>query len=1049
MKKSFERALKLGWIVLVCLALTAGGIAEGLPSQTPQASQTPQPSELIFAVNTGMDKGTAAATPQHSAALLVMEYLLMDAVGTQTSVSAYRLGMDGTDKAYTLLSSQKMTQAADVSSALAGMNEKQQSTAATGVNLADFSDALSKEKTCPIQSDVKTDLWLIDCSSRLHGKPNEKKPAFTGNTPAKTALNNLLSLLESKPNLTLHIIWMGEEQLPDGERWFDDVFAQALEEAGISPDRFTAYSLQKDPLADAEGKNALTEIIRAREDAVIALPALTPTADETNCVFTFSYQQITDGDVLFRVDTSSLSASPLTVSVTDELTQPGLPASPQSAKDADQSAAAAPSPNTDQNGTPASGEADQGSPSFTSPPPAAPDSSAAAVLSGSGLRWYFAAQGGIELIHARGLKANHAISIVLTYAARQETPPALMPYITAKGKCGFTLERENAAPGDPWYTETHALLLTTDVTQIPANYFTLHGVATDEQGTSADISDSLTMNPLDQTADGKYQWRVILPASVLRMGRNNLTFSLFISRDTWLSLNQTLDIFVSNRAPEPSDMSPRLAAYYDLPGINDKTVAIDLKKYFIEPDGEELTFLINGVPGSDILTLDQPQATDQSAVYEVVASDPESLSASVTLSLSWRSLTQQLNKWRFTVADGVTPADAPEIINGVFGRDTELLFTLPASDVKEYSDAADQYKTLPPLTEALKISAHTDDAPDMELETALKTNADGDLELTVVVPAVKKASQRKIIFSASVNGMEFPNLIPEKTIRVTNSAPTLQAAPFTAGTLVINDKTNPDATVPLNAEPILPFTLFSDDVTPAEELTYYILLHKGSVTLTAGGEPRLLNQPGAKYPLTGKECAAGLLFVVNKPGEVSLSLHASDAELECAGSFLITAKVVSQKMQAMTFIAVIAAGVVLLAALALILIRLLKPSLRGHVALIRLADGAPLPFKASLPLDVYGKDGVTVMSLLIAAHMPPMNNITSQALCSLTIRPLRKDGFRLSIGAQAADQLEIHVNSTSYTDEKTIDFKLRDALTLTPKNGCPYIIEISKDTAAL
>ena len=44
MKKSFERALKLGWIVLVCLALTAGGFAEGLPSQTPQASQTPQPS---------------------------------------------------------------------------------------------------------------------------------------------------------------------------------------------------------------------------------------------------------------------------------------------------------------------------------------------------------------------------------------------------------------------------------------------------------------------------------------------------------------------------------------------------------------------------------------------------------------------------------------------------------------------------------------------------------------------------------------------------------------------------------------------------------------------------------------------------------------------------------------------------------------------------------------------------------------------------------------------------------------------------------------------
>lgn len=1040
MKKSFERALMLGWIVLVCLALTTGSFAEGLPSQPPQASQTPQPtqapqpSELIFAVNTGMDKGNATATPQHSAALLVMEYLLMDAVSTQTPVSAYRLGMDGTDKAYTLLSRQVMTQAADVSLALAAMNEKQQSTASMGVNLADFSDALSKEKTCPIQSDAKTDLWLIDCSSRLHGKPNDKKPTFTGNTPAKTALNNLLSLLESKPSLTLHIVWIGEDQLPNGERWFDDVFAQALEESGISSDRFTAYTLSKNPLADTDGKKALTEIIRSQEDAVIALPVLTPTTDETNTIFTFSYQQITDGDALFRVDASASGVSPLIISITDELTQPDLPATDQSA------------PGTDQSGKLSAGEPDQGSPSFMSPPPDAPDFAAAEVLSGNGMRWYIAAQGDTAFIHVFGLKANHAINIVLTYAVPQETPPALHPYIPVDGKGTFTLELENAVPANPLYKEAHTLLLTTDVTQIPVSYFTLHGVATDEQGTAADISDDLIINPLDNTTDGKYQWRVILPASVLRMGKNNLDFSLFISSDTQLSLNQTLDIFVTNRAPEPSDKSHQILAYYDLPGINDETVAIDLKKYFIEPDGEELTFRINGVQGSDILTLDQAQMTDQSVNYKIVATDPENLAANVTLGLAWRSLTQQLSQWRFSVADSVASAEAPEKIAGVFGRDTELLFTLPASDVKEYSDAADQYKALLPLTEALKINAHTDDAPDTELATALNINEDGDLQLTVIVPAIMRASERKIAFNASINGIEFSNLIPEKTIKVTNSAPMMHDKPIAAGTLVIDDQTNPDATVPLNAEPIMPFELFSDDVTPAEELTYWVCLDKGSVTLTAGGQPRLLNQPGAQYPLSREECAAGLVFIVNKPGEVSLALHASDAELECASSFSMTAKAVSQKMQTMTFIAVIAAGVVLLAALALILLHLLKPSLRGHFAQIMLENSAPLPFKARLPLDVYGKDGVNVMSLLIASHMPPMDNITSQALCGLTIRPLKKEGFRLSISAQAADKFEIYVNSTSYTDQKMIDFKLHDYLRLIPKNGTPYVIEISKDT---
>ena len=75
-----------------------------------------------------------------------------------------------------------------------------------------------------------------------------------------------------------------------------------------------------------------------------------------------------------------------------------------------------------------------------------------------------------------------------------------------------------------------------------------------------------------------------------------------------------------------------------------------------------------------------------------------------------------------------------------------------------------------------------------------------------------------------------------------------------------------------------------------------------------------------------------------------------------------------------------------------------------------------------------------------------MDNITSQALCGLTIRPLKKEGFRLSISAQAADKFEIYVNSTSYTDQKTIDFKLHDYLRLIPKNGTPYVIEISKDT---
>lgn len=790
-------------------------------------------------------------------------------------------------------------------------------------------------------------------------------------------MGKLIKLLQDHPALKVNFVWYGKEELEDGEAYFSqENIARELKRQGIDADRVKVYVLEPgNALISETSLGSAVGVVRDALEMPLVASGVNVTKNDARA-WTIPYTHTVQGSGMLRLTAVQVSAQVRIDSVT-----------------------------------------------VTPMPGSSPVTAPLRVLMSGNEAW----------VDLDGLASGQSVVIQVNTASDASLVKASAYLHTSSVQVQTVADAESRAPQDTfaWLQNEAKLVVALQSPDVrPADLAVT--VLAGEEPVQVQMQAQAARDRSDV-------WLMTLAMPTLPVGSGELKVQIAPTNPrSMLTVPELPAAYtVRSRAPEIVNDDSAATLYTNVPGQKDKPLTFDMNAHFADPEGEALTFRLQGSDGhwaldpSGILSFTgAPDTMNKTSKMTVVAQDVHGELAQKTFEVTHKDALKEFNTWAFRTQTG------SQQLTGCVEEAYPLTLTL-SDALAAYDEIAAQYG-LGALEQVLTVkvaSLTIDGTPAAELPACTLTRAEDKIVLTAEMPVQQSNAHVSVAFDAQMGGQQLNALVPALTINYENVAPELGEG---LKTLVkpeeepeIDDLAdNPELNL-LSGNPggqsVVPNELFSDANTP--HIIIYRVKTTGGAQLYLNNEPAptIIDEAGEEaWELNWEQGQQPLDVRVHQAGEATVSLSARDTGGLVSEDTVVWQFNVASRKSGMITMAAIIAGVVLVLIVILLIIRYkTRPQFRG----VTIVMTTPFSENLTLPLTYWGARSVTMAQVAIAAQMPPMQQLPVSMLAKIDLAPARGKKFILKASGEA-ENIAAYVDTVQVSLRKGAKFTAEQKVTL-------------------
>ena len=687
-------------------------------------------------------------------------------------------------------------------------------------------------------------------------------------------------------------------------------------------------------------------------------------------------------------------------------------------------------------------------PAATAPPETTDDPAATATpvpVSGTTV----AVLENIAVVYVQDLPAG-SYEIHVRFAGRQKESPALTmyPYLLipdARETYHAWLESENQDVSWKRDEQSLKLYLHNELAGMPSAEQWILGLSVN--GTPLVAQQDFTYEPAGENEQGDLCWNIRLSGSALLPGEATLVPSLSLTGQSGVVLTgDALNVTIENRAPEAQADVPAQYAFINVPGQSVRELTVDAAMLFEDADGDALTFEIVSCEtvdpqgkafdsiSKDSLSSDQlalalidgvvhysPKAGDQiKTTLGIVATDPYgAVSEEATLVIEQLDFAKLLIRLRMEPVSGGGVTLAGGQATAAIGEGNSLCLELSDDTlVQPLFDCLEQYGLgdFACNVDYTITRVRQDEEEEQETATATVTRQeDGEgMILRIPLPATDVATTYTIRFDSDIQcyGAQLSGLmsnVPDGsiTIEVGNRAPKLRdgVEAIQYATCEAQDMFGQAFACSLSqfgADGSMDVSEWFVDEDWAEGKGQPL---KYTLTVTDGAQDAVTvtqNEKTLTPQENGYTLEEGNFDVVfTRCGDYEVTVRAFDGDAETVRTIQVS--ITSLMMRVLLITGVILLVCAALAALILLILWSRKPSFQDLCVGMYITDDLEYAHQpqAMLPLRRYGKKGVSLLELALAAQQPVFSASHARWLRSATLLPANRKALAvLNVGSK-------------------------------------------------
>ena len=655
----------------------------------------------------------------------------------------------------------------------------------------------------------------------------------------------------------------------------------------------------------------------------------------------------------------------------------------------------------------------------------------------------------IAVVYVQDLPAG-SYEIHVRFAGRQKESPALTmyPYLLipdARETYHAWLESENQDVSWKRDEQSLKLYLHNELAGMPSAEQWIPGLSVN--GTPLVAQQDFTYEPAGENEQGDLCWNIRLSGSALLPGEATLVPSLSLTGQSGVVLTgDALNVTIENRAPEAQADVPAQYAFINVPGQSVRELTVDAAMLFEDADGDALTFEIVSCEtvdpqgkafdsiSKDSLSSDQlalalidgvvhysPKAGDQiKTTLGLVATDPYgAVSEEATLVIEQLDFAKLLIRLRMEPVSGGGVTLAGGQATAAIGEGNSLCLELSDDTlVQPLFDCLEQYGLgdFACNVDYTITRVRQDEEEEQETATATVTRQeDGEgMILRIPLPATDVATTYTIRFDSDIQcyGAQLSGLmsnVPDGsiTIEVGNRAPKLRdgVEAVQLATCEAQDLFGQAFACNLSqfvADGSMDVSEWFVDEDWAEGKGQPL---KYTLTVTGGAQDAVTvtqNEKTLTPQENGYTLEEGNFDVVfTRCGDYEVTVRAFDGDAETIRTIQVS--ITSLMMRVLLITGVILLVCAALAALILLILWSRKPSFQDLCVGMYITDDLEYAHQpqAMLPLRRYGKKGVSLLELALAAQQPVFSASHARWLRSATLLPANRKALAvLNVGSK-------------------------------------------------
>ena len=655
----------------------------------------------------------------------------------------------------------------------------------------------------------------------------------------------------------------------------------------------------------------------------------------------------------------------------------------------------------------------------------------------------------IAVVYVQDLPAG-SYEIHVRFAGRQKESPALTmyPYLLipdARETYHAWLESENQDVSWKRDEQSLKLYLHNELAGMPSAEQWIPGLSVN--GTPLVAQQDFTYEPAGENEQGDLCWNIRLSGSALLPGEATLVPSLSLTGQSGVVLTgDALNVTIENRAPEAQADVPAQYAFINVPGQSVRELTVDAAMLFEDADGDALTFEIVSCEtvdpqgkafdsiSKDSLSSDQlalalidgvvhysPKAGDQiKTTLGLVATDPYgAVSEEATLVIEQLDFAKLLIRLRMEPVSGGGVTLAGGQATAAIGEGNSLCLELSDDTlVQPLFDCLEQYGLgdFACNVDYTITRVRQDEEEEQETATATVTRQeDGEgMILRIPLPATDVATTYTIRFDSDIQcyGAQLSGLmsnVPDGsiTIEVGNRAPKLRdgVEAVQLATCEAQDLFGQAFACNLSQFVADGNTNVSEWFVDEDWAEGKGQPLKYTLTVTGGAQDAVTVTQNEKT-LTPQENGYTLEedpfdVVFTRCGDYEVTVRAFDGDAETIRTIQVS--ITSLMMRVLLITGVILLVCAALAALILLILWSRKPSFQDLCVGMYITDDLEYAHQpqAMLPLRRYGKKGVSLLELALAAQQPVFSASHARWLRSATLLPANRKALAvLNVGSK-------------------------------------------------
>ena len=655
----------------------------------------------------------------------------------------------------------------------------------------------------------------------------------------------------------------------------------------------------------------------------------------------------------------------------------------------------------------------------------------------------------IAVVYVQDLPAG-SYEIHVRFAGRQKESPALTmyPYLLipdARETYHAWLESENQDVSWKRDEQSLKLYLHNELAGMPSAEQWIPGLSVN--GTPLVAQQDFTYEPAGENEQGDLCWNIRLSGSALLPGEATLVPSLSLTGQSGVVLTgDALNVTIENRAPEAQADVPAQYAFINVPGQSVRELTVDAAMLFEDADGDALTFEIVSCEtvdpqgkafdsiSKDSLSSDQlalalidgvvhysPKAGDQiKTTLGLVATDPYgAVSAEATLVIEQLDFAKLLIRLRMEPVSGGGVTLAGGQATAAIGEGNSLCLELSDDTlVQPLFDCLEQYGLgdFACNVDYTITRVRQDEEEEQETATATVTRQeDGEgMILRIPLPATDVATTYTIRFDSDIQcyGAQLSGLmsnVPDGsiTIEVGNRAPRLRdgVEAVQLATCEAQDLFGQAFACNLSQFVADGNTNVSEWFVDEDWAEGKGQPLKYTLTVTGGAQDAVTvtqNEKTLTPQENGYTLEEGNFDVVfTRCGDYEVTVRAFDGDAETIRTIQVS--ITSLMMRVLLITGVILLVCAALAALILLILWSRKPSFQDLCVGMYITDDLEYAHQpqAMLPLRRYGKKGVSLLELALAAQQPVFSASHARWLRSATLLPANRKALAvLNVGSK-------------------------------------------------